>query len=69
MEEASWYLGLARSSLQKMTSDRAIPHYKPNARLVYFLRTDLDNWMLQNRVAPEQEVEQQALKHVTSKRR
>lgn len=47
-KEASKYLDLSESSLYKLTSDSKITFYKPNGGKLYFRKTDLDNWMLQN---------------------
>lgn len=47
-QEAIQYLDLSESSLYKLTSDSKITFFKPNGGKLYFKKTDLDNWMLQN---------------------
>ena len=47
-EEACAYLQLSESHLYRLTSKRLIPHSCPNGKKLYFKRTDLENWMLQN---------------------
>ncbi|TGD57524.1 helix-turn-helix domain-containing protein [Flavobacterium humi] len=47
--EAVRYLDVSKSFLYKLTSTNKISFSKPNNKLIYFLRLDLDNWMLQNR--------------------
>jgi len=47
-KEALAYLDISPSSLYKLTSQRAIRYFKPNGGKVYFKKTDLDGWMLQN---------------------
>lgn len=47
--EAVKYLDVSKSFLYKMTSANKISFSKPNNKLIYFQRIDLDNWMLQNR--------------------
>lgn len=47
--EACLYLDLSSSSLYKLTSKAKIPHYCPNGKKLYFKRTELDEWLLQNR--------------------
>lgn len=69
MDEAVWYTGLERGTLRNMTSSKAIKHFKPTAKLVYFLREDLDAWMLQNPVKTAFEIEQEALMHTIKNRR
>lgn len=58
--EAAAYLGVSLSCLYKWTMNRTIPHFKPNGKLVYFEREELEKWMMSNRVATEQELEQKA---------
>jgi len=47
--EAVSYLSVSKSFLYKLTSTNRISFSKPNNKLIYFQRIDLDNWMLQNR--------------------
>lgn len=58
--EAAAYLGVSLSCLYKWTMNRVIPHYKPNGKLCYFEREELEEWMLSNRVSTEQELETKA---------
>ena len=52
VEEASRFMDIARSSLYKMTSDRSIPFYRPNGKMIYFEKADILAWIRQNRVMP-----------------
>ena len=36
LQEAAQYMGIARSSLYKMTSNQTIPFYRPNGKLIFF---------------------------------
>ena len=47
-KEASQYLDLSESSLYKLTSNSRITFHKPNGGKLYFKKSDLDQWMLQN---------------------
>lgn len=49
LNEAVNYLDVSKSFLYKLTSTNKISFSKPNNKLIYFQRVDLDNWMLQNR--------------------
>lgn len=49
LEEASKFLGISKSDLYKRTSSNGIPFFKPSGKLIYFLREDLESWMLSNR--------------------
>ena len=49
LDEASKFLGISKSDLYKRTSSKSIPFFKPSGKLIYFLREDLENWMMSNR--------------------
>ncbi len=51
VEEASEFLGLSTSRLYKMTSNKEIPHYKPGGKKIYLNRQELEQWILNSRVA------------------
>lgn len=59
-DEAARYCCISLSHLYKLTSARKIAHSKPQGKLVYFRRADLDEWLLSNRVATMDELDQQA---------
>ena len=50
VEEAARFMDIARSSLYKMTSDRSIPFYRPNGKMIYFEKSDILEWIQQNRI-------------------
>lgn len=56
LEEASHFLGISKSDLYKRTSSNGIPFHKPSGKLIYFLREDLENWMLSNRIESNDEI-------------
>ena len=57
LDEATTYLQVSKSFLYKLTSKNEITHYKPSGKLIYFQKSDLDNWMLQNESKSERELE------------
>ena len=61
-DEAARYLGVSKSCLYKWTMSRQIPHYKPNGKMCYFNRKEVESWMQNNRVATDDELERQAQK-------
>tara|TARA_R110002051_G_scaffold238501_1_gene299278 strand:- start:718 stop:1020 length:303 start_codon:yes stop_codon:yes gene_type:complete len=65
--ETCKYLELSQSHLYKLTSTGAIPHYKPNGKKIYFNRTELDNWLLRNRIDSQYEIDQQAANFLINK--
>ena len=56
--------GLSKSYVYKLTCRKEIPYYKPNGKLIYFDRQEVENWMKQNRVASVVEAEQVASKYL-----
>ncbi len=68
LEETATYTGLSKSYLYKLTSTGAIPHYKPNGKICYFNRLELDDWMQQNRVSTTKEIGRRATHYITLKK-
>lgn len=52
-DEACDYTGISRSYLYKLTAKGKIPHSKPNGKLLFFEKTKLVNWLLQDKVSPQ----------------
>lgn len=63
LEDVSYLTGYSKSKLYKLTCDRKIPHYKPNSRVLYFDRKEIEDWMRQNRIASSDEIETQAAEY------
>lgn len=59
--------GLSKSHLYKLTCTHKIPYYKPNGKLIYFNRPEIEEWMLQNRVATEEEIDHAAASYMLKK--
>jgi len=60
MEEACQYLRLSKSHMYKLTSQRAIPHFCPEGKRLYFKREELDQWLLRNRIDSKEEIQTMA---------
>ena len=67
-EQARQYLDTSKSHLYKLTSQKQIPHYKPEGKRLYFVRAELEQWLLRNRVKTTEEVEAEAATHIVRKR-
>ncbi|MEN8185951.1 MAG: helix-turn-helix domain-containing protein [Bacteroidota bacterium] len=68
-DEACDYTGLTRSYLYKLTASRKIPHCKPNGKMIYFEKKKLNDWLLQNQVKTEEEIEAEAVAYTFKNRR
>jgi excisionase family DNA binding protein len=42
------YVGVSNSWGYKLTSQRAVPHYCPHGKTLFFDRAEVDAWLLQN---------------------
>jgi len=60
LADVSFYTGLSKSLLYKLTSKRKIPHYCPNGKQLFFKRDEIDQWLLQNRIKTVEEIGEQA---------
>lgn len=63
-EEACEYTTLSRSTLYKLTSQKKIPFYKPSGHLLFFERTELDNWLRSNPVRTDEQLTDMANSYV-----
>lgn len=57
ISEAAEFLGLSMSYMYKLTHWNKLPYYKPSGKIIYFKKTDLEEWMLQNRSKTQSEIE------------
>jgi excisionase family DNA binding protein len=61
LQEACEYLQISPSFMYKLTSYRKIPFYVPNGKLIYFKRSELDNWTTHHRfkasIEPQNDIE------------
>ena len=60
-DEASDYTGISRSYLYKLTASGRIPHSKPNGKMLFFEKSKLVEWLLQNRRKSKNEIEAEAI--------
>ncbi|GHU97859.1 hypothetical protein FACS1894156_9210 [Bacteroidia bacterium] len=60
IEEAALFMGLKKSQLYQLTHKKAVPHYKPEGKVVYFSRPEIETWLLRNRVSTAEELTEKA---------
>ncbi len=65
--EACQFLDYSKSYLYKLTYSRQIEHYKPNGKKLYFKKSDLEAWLLRNRIKTADEIELEAIDFVVKK--
>lgn len=64
-EETILFTGLSKGHLYRLTSGRQIPFFKKNRKL-YFKKTDLEEWMLEQRIPTNDEVQSQATTYLAT---
>ncbi|MBL7473087.1 helix-turn-helix domain-containing protein [Robertkochia sediminum] len=65
--EACLYIGCSQSHLYKLTSKKAIPHFCPRGKRLYFKRSELDLWLLRNPSFTSGDITNQADEYLTNK--
>lgn len=66
-DEASKFLNLSKSYLYKLTSACLIPHYKPQGKMLYFDKNELEEWLRQNPVKTQAQISEQANSYLNAK--
>lgn len=62
-DEAAVYLGVSKSFLYKLTMRKEIPHYKPNGKLCFFERLELNRWAEQGRCTTTTELQDKVMEY------
>ncbi|MEZ4841765.1 MAG: helix-turn-helix domain-containing protein [Flavobacteriaceae bacterium] len=68
-EETCEYSGISRSYLYKLTASNNIPHSKPNGKMIFFEKKKLNEWLLQNSIKSNDDIEAEALSYSFRNRR
>lgn len=54
--EATEFLTLSKSALYKLTSKKEITHFSPGGKMIYFRKSDLENWVLNSKIISVKDV-------------
>lgn len=65
LDETALFTGCSKGSLYNLTSNRQIPCYKRGNKL-YFKKSELEDWMLQDRVMTAAEIDSRAATYVVT---
>ena len=60
IKEAAFILGMTVQGVRFIARSHEIPCYKPNSHRLYFKKSELEAWMLQNRSKSMAEIESEA---------
>lgn len=65
--EAARYLRIRPSYLYKLMMRRTIPYYKPNGKLCFFRKEDLDEWLTGTRIRSQSEIDSDAAQYLVNR--
>ena len=68
LDECAMYTGYSRNYIYRLTSQRAIPCYKPGGGKICFRKSEIERWMLSNRQATATELNRTASTIVAKKK-
>ena len=60
VDECAAYTGYTKNHIYRLTSQRAIPFYKPMGGKIVFRKSEIDEWLLRNRQATATEIDSRA---------
>lgn len=66
LDDVALLTGYSKKYLRLLIARREIPHYRRGNRL-YFSRDEIDEWMLEQRIPTNGEIEVQAVGYITNK--
>lgn len=69
IDDVAVLTGLSKSTLYKMTCAKEIPFYRPNGKMIFFDRKEIESWMKRNRVAAVCELEDNAVDYLAGVKR
>lgn len=67
VEELCQYVSLSKGWVYKLTSNKILPHYKPMGKLVFFKRSEIDDWIMGRPISPTKTLEQFELELLNKK--
>jgi excisionase family DNA binding protein len=66
LKEAANYMGLSPLTLYRKTSRKEIVHFKPGGKIIYMKFSDIQEYMLRNRIASRDEIEAEAANYMVT---
>lgn len=60
IKEAAIILGMTVEGVRYLARNNTLPYYKPNVHRIYFKKSELEDWMMQNRSKSMTEIESEA---------
>ena len=66
IQEAAIILGMTVEGVRYNVRNNRLPYYKPNINRLYFKKSELEDWMMQNRSKSMAEIESEAAAYCTT---
>jgi prophage regulatory protein len=61
------YTGFSKSYVYKLVHKSILPYSKPNNRTLFFTKSEIDEWLLQNKSKSLAQIEQEAINYTSKK--
>ncbi|RXG21128.1 helix-turn-helix transcriptional regulator [Leeuwenhoekiella aequorea] len=69
VEDLINYTGYKRSYIYKLVHNNVIPFSKPNGKSLFFEKTEIDAWLLQNKNQSDSQIENLATEYINKSRK
>ena len=69
VEDLINYTGYKRSYIYKLVHNNIIPYSKPNGKTLFFEKSEIDTWLLQNKSQSISQIEDKANNYVNNSRK
>ena len=66
-QDAASYLDISLDQLYKLNADGKIPTYRPSGGKIYYLKSDLFEWVLKGRRATVKDINSHVIKSLNTK--
>lgn len=63
------FCGISESYGYKLTSMRMVPHFKPGGKMVYFRRSEIEEWLLRNPISTKDQLNEEAARLIFNRNR
>ena len=63
------YTGFSKSYVYKLVHNNILPYSKPNNRTLFFTKSEIDEWLLQNKSKSISQIEKEALSYTHSNKK
>lgn len=63
------YTGFSKSYVYKLVHNNILPYSKPNNRTLFFTKTEIDEWLLQNKSKSVSQIEKEAVSYTNANKK